>query len=82
MYPTIREYLVRQEQNQSLAQEAAFERWLDQVTLHSLPQEPLQDRIVQWFHAWRASWADEGPGLSMGTAVECRARSTSSLRST
>ena len=56
MYPTIREYLVRQEQNQSLAQEAAFERWLDQVTLHSLPQEPLQDRIVQWFHAWRASW--------------------------
>ena len=38
MYPTMREYLVRQEQNQSLAQEAAFERWLDQATPHMAQQ--------------------------------------------
>ena len=56
MYPTTREYLVRQEQNHSLAQEAAFERWLDHVTPHSLAYEPLQDRISQWLHTWRASW--------------------------
>ena len=56
MYPTMREYLVRQEQNHSLAQEAAFERWLNRVTPPSLPKESLQDRISQWFHTWRASW--------------------------
>ena len=56
MYPTTREFMVRQEQNRSLAQEAAFERWLAQVTPPSLPQESLQDRIAQWFYAWRARW--------------------------
>ena len=56
MYPTMREYLVRQEQNQSLAQSAAFERWLAQAAPQSLPQESLQDKVAQWFSTWRASW--------------------------
>ena len=56
MYPTTREYLVRQDQNHSLAQEAAFERWVSPITSHSHPQEPLHSRIAQWFRAWQVSW--------------------------
>jgi len=74
MYPTTREFMVRQEQNRSLAQEAAFERWLTQITPRSLSQEPLRDRIAQWFHAWRASWdralwcSDTAPACGMQLA--------------
>ena len=50
-----REYLVRQEQNKSLNQEAAFERWLPSVATRAETEEPLGRRIVNQANAWLKS---------------------------
>ena len=47
-----REYLVRQEQNKSLNQEAAFERWLASTATRETTQEPLWRRLVDQATVW------------------------------
>mgnify|MGYP003573268891 CR=1 FL=1 len=56
-----REYLVRQEQNQGLNQEAAFERWLASVATREETQEPLGRRIVNQAAAWLNSQSRSMP---------------------
>jgi hypothetical protein len=56
-----RAYLVRQEQNKSLNQEAAFERWLASIAPREETQEPLGRRIVNQASAWLNSQSRSFP---------------------
>jgi hypothetical protein len=46
------EFLVRQEQNRDLVQEAAFERWLAKIAFRQDPREPLGSWLVRQAKGW------------------------------
>ena len=68
MYTDMRQFRVRQEQNQALLQEAAFERWLSQVTPHRAQREFVLFKITRWFGAWLAGWQGSVPCSDLAPA--------------
>jgi hypothetical protein len=58
MYMDLKHYSVRQEQNQALLQEAAFERWLSKTMPRDTERGPLLTRIVHLLAHWVAGWQE------------------------
>ena len=58
MYMDRRHHRVREEQNQALLQEAAFERWLSKTMPRDRGGEPFLTRLTHLFSNWIASWQE------------------------
>ena len=58
MYTGMRHYRVRQEQNQALLQEAAFERWLSKTMPRAMEREPFLPKLAHLFVDWIAGWQE------------------------
>ena len=74
MYTDMRHYMVRQEQNRALLQEAAFERWMSKIAPQQIEKEPLLDQVVHWFGDWftreQASFCSGAePACGLGVAA-------------
>ena len=68
MYIDAKHHWVRQEQNQALLQEAAFERWLNKIQPQAPEKEPLLTELTRWLDTWRASLQKPLPCLELAPA--------------
>lgn len=68
MYMDMRHGWVRQEQNQALLQEAAFERWLNKIQPQAPEREPLLTEIARWLNTWRVTLQQPLPCLELAPA--------------